>query len=142
MSMVGRSSGVMRSLLSLALAVTVGGAVGLQQWWHHVERRREEAAALKLDRELGVTIEPLDVDLAEDLELPPDTRGLVVTSLAEGRPAERAGLQAGDVIERIAARPIEDATAAAQALDASRAGTLEIIVNRHGRDMQVALRRG
>jgi C-terminal processing protease CtpA/Prc len=142
MSRIARSPRIGHGLLSLVLAVAAGSAVGLQQWWHHVERRREDVAALRLDRELGVTVEPLDLDLADDLALPPGTRGIVVTSLAERRPADRAGIRAGDVIEQIGALPVSDPETAASALDRSRGTILPVVVNRRGRDLRVTLNRG
>jgi serine protease Do len=46
---------------------------------------------------IGVSIQNLDEDLANNLGLP-DARGALVGDVVQGDPAERAGLQAGDVI--------------------------------------------
>ena len=55
---------------------------------------------------LGVSIQPLDRDLAAQLGRPEAT-GVIVNSVAEGSPAERAGLRAGDIIVAYGARAIE-----------------------------------
>src|SRR5687768_4078252 len=56
---------------------------------------------------LGVTIQSVDADLASSLSLPA-ARGAIVTSVATGGPAERAGLKRGDVITAIDKQPIVD----------------------------------
>jgi Do/DeqQ family serine protease len=56
---------------------------------------------------LGVTIQSVDADLASSLNLPA-ARGAIVTSVQTGGPAERAGLQRGDVIIAINKQPVVD----------------------------------
>jgi Do/DeqQ family serine protease len=56
---------------------------------------------------LGVTIQSVDADLASSLNLPA-ARGAIVTSVQTGGPAERAGLQRGDVITAINKQPVVD----------------------------------
>jgi serine protease Do len=55
---------------------------------------------------LGASIQPLDRDLAAHLDIPSAT-GVIVNSVAEGSPAERAGLRAGDVLTDFAGRSVE-----------------------------------
>ena len=55
---------------------------------------------------LGVTMQPLDRDLADYFGIP-DATGAVLNSVAEGSPAERAGLRAGDVLTRFDGVAIE-----------------------------------
>ena len=47
---------------------------------------------------LGMTLRDLSPDLAERLEVPSGTKGVVVMDVEAGEAAERAGLQRGDVI--------------------------------------------
>src|ERR1044072_7196102 len=62
----------------------------------------------KVDRGmLGVTIQGIDADLAASLNLPA-ARGAIVTSVAAGGPAERAGIKRGDVITAINNQPVAD----------------------------------
>ena len=55
---------------------------------------------------LGVTIQQVDDDLAEGLGMVED-RGVLVASVVPDSPAERAGLEAGDVIVGIAGDDVE-----------------------------------
>jgi membrane-associated protease RseP (regulator of RpoE activity) len=138
---VNRYPSLIPLLARMAVVLLLVAGLALYQCSVHDHRRREEAAALQLDRELGVTAEALVEDLAADFGLPPHSRGLVITSLAEGRAAERAGLQPGDVIEQIDSYAIVDAESAAEALDDGDGRLLRLVVNRHGRAMTVELGR-
>jgi predicted metalloprotease with PDZ domain len=69
---------------------------------------------------VGATAEPLDRATARSLAIPANERGLVVTSVAWNGPAARAGVRAGDVIERIDAIPIASLKDAAVALEEAR----------------------
>jgi serine protease Do len=55
---------------------------------------------------LGVSIQPLDRDLAAYLGMP-GTTGVIVNSVADGSPAEKAGVRAGDVLTTFAGTAIE-----------------------------------
>jgi len=55
---------------------------------------------------LGVTMQPLDRELADYFGIP-DATGAVLNSVAEGSPAEQAGLRAGDVLTRFDGVAIE-----------------------------------
>ena len=50
---------------------------------------------------LGIGISALNQGLAESVGLDPRTRGILVTQVSEDAPAERAGVQAGDVITHL-----------------------------------------
>lgn len=56
---------------------------------------------------LGVTIQPVDSDLADSLSLPA-ARGAIVTSVTTGGPADRAGIKRGDVVTAINNQPVVD----------------------------------
>src|SRR6185369_2764751 len=56
---------------------------------------------------LGVTIQSVDADLAQSLNMP-SARGAIVTSVASGGPAEKAGLKRGDVITAVNKQPVVD----------------------------------
>lgn len=55
---------------------------------------------------LGVTMQPLDRDLAAYFAVPEAT-GVMLNSVATRSPAERAGLQPGDIVTLFAGTPIE-----------------------------------
>ena len=55
---------------------------------------------------LGLTLQPLDRELADYLAIP-DATGAIVNSVAEGSPAARAGLKPGDVVTSFNGFPVE-----------------------------------
>jgi serine protease Do len=74
----------------------------------------------------GLQIEALASDTAERLGVP-FSHGLVVTDVAAGGPADRAGLKRGDIILEIDRRPVHDALSLQQALAAVPAGRSVLI---------------
>ena len=86
---------------------------------------------------LGFAVENLTAELAGELGLDADTRGVVVTEVAEGGPAAAKGLQGGDVIKRFGQRRVEDAAdlgkSVAETREAGRAGVL-LLVESEGRE--------
>ena len=102
-----------------------------------------DAVGLKLDERgmLGVTIQPINADLASSLSLPA-ARGAIVTSVAPGGPAERAGLKRGDVITAINNQPVVDHNSLRNQVAGMAPGSnVTVTVIRNGRDqnLQVAL---
>src|SRR5688572_8593183 len=57
--------------------------------------------------QLGVTVQPITSDMAASLGLK-DVRGAIVASVAAGSPAERAGIEQGDVIQSFNGQPVRD----------------------------------
>ena len=57
--------------------------------------------------QLGMTLHDLSGDLAERLELPRGTKGVVVMDVEAGEAAEDAGLQRGDVIVSVNGSPVD-----------------------------------
>lgn len=55
---------------------------------------------------LGVEVDPLSPDIAETLQLKKELKGVVVSVLTPGGPAEKAGIKVYDVIVTINGRPI------------------------------------
>ncbi len=49
----------------------------------------------------GLEVQPLTPELAKPLGLPADLKGVVVSSVKDGSPAEAAGIQEGDVITKV-----------------------------------------
>ena len=54
----------------------------------------------------GLEVGPLTGDVAKQLGLK-DTSGVVVTSVEDGSPADRAGLSTGDVITQVARKTVK-----------------------------------
>jgi serine protease Do len=51
--------------------------------------------------DLGLAVSPLTKDLAKQFDLPNNVTGVVVTSVREDSAAEAAGVQNGDIVERV-----------------------------------------
>ena len=58
---------------------------------------------------LGITVEPLTPEIAQQLQLKPGTTGLVVDTVDPTGPALTAGIQRGDVIQEVNRQPVRDA---------------------------------
>ena len=82
---------------------------------------------------LGVGADPVTPDIAEQVHLPKDAKGVIVNDLSQDGPAEKAGLKRGDVILAVDGKGIESqdelrltisqmAPGSAVALDVSRDG--------------------
>ncbi len=81
---------------------------------------------------LGVTAQSLTADLAESLRLS-NVRGALVSAVETGSPAERAGIQQGDVILEVNGRPVDDSNALRNEIAAMKPGTTaRVMVLRDG----------
>jgi serine protease Do len=58
---------------------------------------------------LGIAISDLTPDVRQQLNLPPDVKGVAVAQVQPGSPAEDAGLSGGDVILEINRKPVTSA---------------------------------
>ncbi len=84
---------------------------------------------------IGVQITPLDEDLAKSFKLK-DTKGAVVTDVTPGSPAEKAGIQPGDVIIGADAEEIADNSALSRYISMKAPGTkVSIRLLREGKEM-------
>jgi serine protease Do len=79
---------------------------------------------------LGVRVEPLSPALGDYFGLK-DGKGALVLEVLEGRPAEKAGLLAGDVITRLDDKPIANSRDLVEALR-GKDGKVALRVMRHG----------
>jgi S1-C subfamily serine protease len=87
----------------------------------------------------GVRLQDIDRDLARALDLPPGSRGAVVTLVETESAAARAGLRAGDLIVGINGRPVSSATDLTTQLALLRVGEgLRVDIVRDGRERRVA----
>jgi serine protease Do len=80
---------------------------------------------------IGVSVQDVTRDLAEQFHLS-DTRGALISQVNKGSPAEKAGLQAGDVVVRFNGRAVADTGQLRNFVAASTPGskaTLAVIRN-------------
>jgi serine protease Do len=84
--------GVMRDGKSLNLPITL----------ESINKKSDEAASNSGETHgkarWGVTLENLNADFRDQLQLPTDVKGVVVTNVQPGSPADNAGISRGDVI--------------------------------------------
>ncbi|HET7157363.1 MAG TPA: PDZ domain-containing protein, partial [Burkholderiales bacterium] len=71
---------------------------------------------------LGVQIQAVTPELAKSFKLP-DTNGVLVASVEPRSPAEKAGLQSGDVILTFEGKPVSNATELPRVVAATKPGT-------------------
>ncbi len=81
---------------------------------------------------LGMTLRDLNGDLAERLELPRGSKGVVVMDVEAGEAAEQAGLQRGDVIVSVNGDAVESVDAFEAAIEKARPGGLARLRVRRG----------
>ncbi|MFW6215467.1 MAG: PDZ domain-containing protein [Alkalispirochaetaceae bacterium] len=90
--------------------------------------------------DLGLSVEPLDADRREALELDEQVSGVVVTGVAGG-PAAEAGLSPGDVITRVNRETIENVADLREILETVESGrSVPLLVLRDQNQRFLALR--
>jgi serine protease Do len=85
----------------------------------------------------GVTVENLDAQTSQQLGVPPNTTGVVVTDVNPSSPYADSGLHSGDVIQEVNRQPVKNVADFEKAM---RKGGKEplLLVNRHGSTMYLA----
>jgi Do/DeqQ family serine protease len=91
---------------------------------------------------LGVTIQPVTADLAASLGLK-EARGVIINSVNAGGPAEKAGLNTGDVILRLNGKNVNDTNELRNNVAANAPDTeVTLTIWRNGSEQQVKVRLG
>jgi serine protease Do len=93
-----------------------------------------EAPALE-----GVQVENLTSDVAQQLNLPPGTRGVVITRVDPNSTAAETGLQRGDVIQEVNRKAVNNAEQFRAAVRGSTNQPLLLLVNRGGNTQYVVI---
>jgi len=92
---------------------------------------------------IGVVIQPITKELAESFGLP-NTRGALVNSVEKGGPAEKAGIEAGDVILKFNGKTVNSSEDLPRIVGATRPGssaTIQIWRNKAIRDIRITVGR-
>jgi serine protease Do len=90
----------------------------------------------------GITLNNVTPELARQFELPPSTRGAVITDIDPDSPAARV-LQPGDVILQVNRRPVTNMSEASTALRAIPSGrAVGLLIMRRGQEQFVTVRKG
>jgi len=86
---------------------------------------------------LGVSIQPITSDLAASLGLK-DLRGVLISGVSSGSPADHAGMKTGDIVTAIDGQPTNDPNELRNRIASSAPGTqVTLTVQRDGKELQV-----
>jgi len=92
---------------------------------------------------LGVEITSLTRAYRESMGLSADTKGAFINSTTPGGPADKGGVQAGDIVVSLNGEPIDSSTDLTRLVGRARAGdTLRLEVLRDGRRQTLTVRSG
>ena len=116
-------------IILVAVVLAAGSILGDHRFLSDLSGNGE--AVLSVDDAIGATVEPLDRSTAATLGIPPESAGLVITSLGQNGPAQQAGIKPGDVIVRIGGKSVVSAREAATAFRQA-AGAMVLTINRSG----------
>lgn len=91
---------------------------------------------------IGASLAELTLDIARETKLPDKYRsGVVIESLLEGGPADKAGLKPGDIVVQIDGKPLRDGGALKTRVALTNVGqVINLTAFRDGRELQVAVR--
>lgn len=88
---------------------------------------------------LGVVIQPVNKEIAKQFNLK-DEKGIIISDVMEGGPAEKAGLQKDDVVVEYNGSKIDDVTAFRNLVAATAPGkSVEMIILRDGQRKSVTI---
>jgi serine protease Do len=87
----------------------------------------------------GVDVDNLSPEIAGQLSLPQDTRGVVVTAVDPSSAAAEAGLARGDVIEEVNRQPVTSVDQYNRAVKAANGQEVLLLVNRGGHTQYLAI---
>ncbi len=89
---------------------------------------------------LGINLEPLTPELANRLQIPTDTKGLIITDIDPNGSAAAAGLTKGDVIVEIDRKPVQTLEDARNIIDSAGNKTLVMLISRRGQTTYVTVK--
>jgi Do/DeqQ family serine protease len=117
----GELVGINSQILSVSEGnIGIGFAIPANMARHVMEQLRTSGRVTRA--QLGVVVQPVTSDLAASLGLE-ETRGAIVSSVASGSAAERAGVKRGDVIVSFNGQPITEYNALRNRVAATKPGT-------------------
>ena len=87
----------------------------------------------------GLSVDDLSPAVAQQLDLPPGTTGVVIVNVDPGSAAAEAGLRRGDVISEVARKPVSSVAEFNQAVGAAGSDDVLLLVNRGGNSMFVVV---
>ena len=89
---------------------------------------------------MGVNIQNITPEIAKSLKLEKQTRGVIVTDLTPGGPAEKAGIEQGDVIHEYNGKSVESVTQLRNMVASTSPGnTVQVKVLREKKELELKL---
>lgn len=88
---------------------------------------------------LGITLQPLTPQIAQQLGLKGITDGVVVSDVKEGSPAEDAGIAQGDVILQINRQDVKTVDDVKTTIAKSKSNSVLLLINREGRTIYITV---
>jgi serine protease Do len=118
--------------------IGIGFAIPVNMAKNVMEQLRTKGKVTR--SQLGVTVQNVSPDMAANLGLK-QTGGVIVSSVAPGSAAERAGLKQGDVIESLNGQKVTDFnTLRNRVADAGPGATAELVIVRDGAEKHVSVK--
>jgi serine protease Do len=87
----------------------------------------------------GVSVETLTPDIAQQIQVPSSTKGVVVDSVEDGSAAAEAGLQRGDVITQVNRQPVTNESDYNRLINQGKGKSVLLYVNRQGSNIFVVV---
>jgi serine protease Do len=118
--------------------IGIGFAIPANMAKHVMEELRTKGKVTR--SQLGVTVQTVTSDLADSLGLK-QAHGAIVSSVAAGSAAERAGVKRGDVIESFNGQPVHDTnTLRNRVAEAGPGSTAELVIVRDGSEKKLSVK--
>lgn len=89
---------------------------------------------------LGLSLQPLTQELSKTLRVPDGTKGVVVTEVDSGSPADEQGINKGDVILEINRQPVTSLEDVRSALEKSGDRSALLLISRSGQTLYVTVK--
>jgi len=126
---------VARTPVGKSVKVKVMRGKGTESFTIKVQELKEEETAERgpgTTEDLGLAVQTLTPDLAENLGVDRSLKGVVVTQVDPGGPGAEAGLRRGDVILEVNRQPVKDADGYRKSLKAGGKGKSVLFLVRRG----------
>ena len=100
----------------------------------------ESSAPGPASGKLGISVAPITPEIAQQLQLPASTQGVVIENIDPTGAATEAGLARGDVIEEVNRQPIRSAADLRTAIDKAGNKAALLLINRGGSEVYVTVK--